>query len=123
MGLAGHRCGGAAAAGLENGNGLPPCCPRAGTGAVDEGRHSPGSGGDIGTLLVSADRFRHYNACRVQLAVDPEGAVDGWVPHLDYRVPGGATQTMAGSGYADRTARHGPPADNKSIGELPGPSP
>ena len=123
MGLAGHRHGGAVAAGLGSGNGLVPCCLRAGTGAVDEGRHSPGSGGDSGTLLVPADRFRHYNADRVRLAVDPEGAAADWVPHLDYRVPGGATQTMAGSDYADRIARHGPPADNTSIGELPEPSP
>ena len=118
MGLAGHRHGGAVAAGLGSGNGLVPCCLRAGTGAWMRAATVQAA-----VEIAAPCWCQPTGSGIITPTVDPEGAAADWVPHLDYRVPGGATQTMAGSDYADRIVRHGPPADNTSIGELPEPSP
>ena len=123
MGRAGHRSGEAAAAGSGSGNGPPLCCPREGTGAVGGDHRTPDSGGGSGKLSLPVDTCQHYTACRVRLAVGPEGAADDWVPALDCRAHGGATQTTASSGCADRTGRRGPPVGNSCTGGLPEPSP
>ena len=97
MGRAGHMNGEVAAAGSGSGNDPPLCYPREGTGAAGGDCRNPGSGGGSGKLSLPVGRCQHYIACRVRLAVGPEGAADGWVPTLDCRAHGGTTQTTAGS--------------------------